>query len=263
MLTLILIYAAIGATAGLLAGVLGLGGGLVIIPALTFIFAHQPDIVPANNMMHFVVGTSLASILPTTLFALRAHLRHKSIDPNLLKQLIPGIIMGTIAGSILASFLHTNTVKTLFGIFVLLVAIRMFISRESSSTRQLGIWGRRIGSFIIGNIAGILGVGGGVLTTPWLNHFSIPIRQAIATSTACGVVISLAGIASYTLTGISDGVSISWGTGYIYWPAVLAISILSPIFAHFGVSISHRLPTKILKNIFAVFVSIVGVKMLL
>jgi uncharacterized membrane protein YfcA len=245
-----------------MAGLLGLGGGLVIIPALTFIFAQQPEIIPPDHMMHFVVGTSLAAILPTTLFAIRAHLRHKAIDTPLLKQLMPCVIIGTIAGAILASFLHTQTVKTLFGIFVLLIAAWMLMGRESATVQQLSLTGKWVGSLAIGVIAGVLGVGGGVLMTPWLHHFNTPIRQAIITSTACGIVIAFTGMMSYAFAGLQNGVSISWGTGYVYWPAVVDISILSPIFAHLGVALSHKLPAKILKNIFAIFISLVGLKML-
>jgi uncharacterized membrane protein YfcA len=262
MLILILQYAAIGAVAGTFAGLLGVGGGIIIVPALAFVFGQQTNIIPADNLMHFVVGTSFAAIVPTTLSSLRAQLRRGNIDLSLFKQLVPGIIIGTAGGTILSSFLETHTLKAIFGIFMLIVSAQMFFGLGNGTPHHLNPISRWTGSLFVGTTSGLLGVSGGVLITPWLNYFNTPIRQAISAATACGVVISLTGTIGYIVTGIQESASTTWSTGYVFWPAVLAVAIFSPVFATLGVAVSHKLPVKVLKNIFAVFVFAVGLKML-
>lgn len=259
---LILQYALIGAASGILAGLLGLGGGVVIIPALAFIFTQQAHI-PNDAIMHFAIGTSLASIIVTTLYSFRAQYRYGNFRFELFKQLIPGIFIGTIIGALLSSVIETRMLKILFGLFMIIISTQMFFSFGNSDTRQLKSGSRWMGSLFIGTSSGLLGVGGSAFMTPWLNYFNIPIRQAIAASTACGVIISLTGTTTYILTGLQNNdLLIPWSTGYIYWPAVIAIACSSLLFVNLGVLLSFKLPVITLRYVFAVFVFLVGLNML-
>ncbi|MFT3741938.1 MAG: sulfite exporter TauE/SafE family protein [Gammaproteobacteria bacterium] len=257
-------YLCIGALAGLLAGLLGVGGAILVVPALLWIFSTQVHF-PADQIMHFVVGTSLAATIATTLFSLRAQYRKGFVVWSLVVKLLPGIIIGVILGTILARLLDTHILRILFGVFMILVAVQTFFKlRESVKPPGLpSLMNRGIATTTIGVFSGLLGISGGALTIPYLIYFKLPIRQAMGASTACGVMIALVGTISFILSGWSEGQAIPWCSGFVYWPAALLIAAASPWFATLGASLSHRLPVNALRKIFAGFLCLVGLNMLL
>lgn len=257
-----IVYVFIGAIAGTLAGLLGVGGAILIVPALVFVFSSQ-HIVPASQLMHYIVGTSLAATFVTTLFSLRAQIRYGNFSWPLFNKLWPGIAIGTIGGTFLASLANTHSLRIFFGVFMILVSLQTFFRlRESVKEgipRSLFRW---IATLLIGVFAGLLGISGGALTIPYLTYYQTPIRQAMAASTACGIVIAMVGTISFIVLGLHQANAPAWTTGFIYWPAVLGIALGSPWCAALGAAWSSRLPVLTLRRVFAAFLFIVGINML-
>jgi uncharacterized membrane protein YfcA len=262
VLFLILTYLLIGVLAGFLAGLLGVGGGIIIIPALAYVFSLQPNIPPAD-LMHMVIGSSLAAILATTLYSLRLQYRHGYLSWPIFLQLLPGIILGTLLGTVLAAYLNTKALRILFGAFMLLMALQLFFRlRESKVEKLPSKFNQWVAALFIGVSSGLLGVGGGAFTIPYLTYFKIGIRNAMAISTACSVVIAVTGMCGFIFTGWSRPDLPAWSSGYVYWPAVLAIGLSSLLFVRLGARLSHRLPVGTLRRVFAVFILLIGLQML-
>jgi uncharacterized membrane protein YfcA len=213
--------------------------------------------------MQFVVGTSLAAIITTTLFSLRAQYQRGVHFWPIFSRLAIGIVVGTVIGVVLASILNTHILKSLFGIFMVLVAAQMFFKFHESKQEGLpGFASRTIASLIIGLSSGLLGISGGAMTIPYLTYYKISIREAMASSTACGVLIAITGTISFIISGWGHVEHPAWSTGYVYWPAALMITACSPVFVKLGNAWSNRLPVDTLRKILAIFILIVGVQML-
>jgi len=229
MLEDFIIYFVVGIIAGILAGTLGIGSGVFVVPALAFVFAHE-HFYPAT-VMHVAAGTSLATIAVTTSRALFGHLRHNISFWLIYKKMLPGVIIGTIGGAIFAHYLHSRTLSIIFGVIVFLLGIKMFFPAPAPGQRQLpGIVGCSSASLAIGLKSGLLGLGGGAVSTPFLTHFGVPIRQAVVVATAVSLTVSVVGTISFILTGMyAEGLP-PWSTGYVYWPAWLGVIAGSLIF---------------------------------
>jgi len=257
-------YALIGVIAGILSGLLGIGGGIVIIPALVLVFSSYTQIIPPDQLMHYVVGTSFATIMVTTLFSLRAQYRRGTVFWPIFSRLFMGVAIGTILGTCLASILHTQVLKTIFAVFMILIALQMFFhlyeSTREGLPRPIYRW---LAALFIGGSSGLLGIGGGALTIPYLTYFKVPIREAMAASTACSVLIAFLGAIGFMITGLlQTSPHIPWTTGYIFWPAAIVITIVSPLFVKLGNVWSNLLPVETLRKILAGFILLVGIKML-
>lgn len=257
----IVAYLLIGIVAGTFSGLLGIGGGLIVVPALALVFKLAS--MPSNIIMHMAAGTSLAAMVVSSFSSMRAHYRHGINIWIVYKRLFLGILLGTISGVILASFLRSEILQIIFGLIVIIVAFLMLLNFQPAPHRRLpGFLGLSLVTFLIGIKSGLLGLGGGIITVPFLLYCNVPIRQAIGTSTAVSFTIALVGTVTFILTGVFVADLPHWSTGYIYWPAVLGIGIVSPFFATLGAALSHRLPVGILRRIFAVFLLVIGIRML-
>jgi len=259
-----LIYLLIGAFAGSMSGLLGVGGGIVVVPALAFAYSHLG--MPAEQIMHIAAATSLAAMIFTTSSSVIAHQRKGGVLWSVWRILLPGILIGTVIGAILASFLPTRLLSILFGVFLLLILIRMFMMVAPPAGRKLPkrIWTFLV-SLIIGTKSGLFGVGGGVLTVPFLSYSNIPMRQAAGTSAACGLPIAIIGTISVIFTGHlhnPGGLGPQY-FGYIYLPAAIGVAIASTLCSQIGAHFSHRLPTKILKRFFAIFLFVTAINLIL
>lgn len=255
------IYLIIGAFAGTMAGLLGIGGGVIIIPALAAVFATQPNI-PTNYIMQMAIGTSLATVIITAISSMYAHHRHKAIQWSKVKLMIPGLSIGTILGVIIVYSLSSYFLHTLFALFLLLMGLKILF--ELNRTTKVHVFSQQIfviGSFIIGFLSSLLGLGGGTLLVPFLMRSNLSIHQAISTSVPCGFVISVVATCGFMLTGWISTVHISWSTGYIYWPAFLGIVISSVLFAPLGATFAHKLPNTVLKRLFGVFLLLMAFDM--
>jgi uncharacterized membrane protein YfcA len=256
------LYLAFGSLAGLLSGLFGIGGGIIIVPFLSWFFTARGLV--ADHVMIMAVATSLATIIITSLSAVYAHHRLGAVRWDAVMRLSPGILIGSMVGSIIANYLPVNWFKLIFALFLLHVATRMFFSSDKSE-----VWHQTTGpelfalaGLAIGALSAVVGIGGGTLSVPFLVKCRHHLRNAVATSSACGFPIAVAGSATYVVLGWGKPLLPEWSLGYIYLPAFCGIILTSIPFAPIGAQLAHRLPTQKLKRIFALVVAMVGGKLL-
>lgn len=263
MLELFILYIGLGVVAGFVAGLLGVGGGLIIVPVLILIF--QMNNFSQEVIVHLAIGTSLATIIFTSLSSIYAHhFTHKAVRWDIVKQLTPGIVVGALMGAIVADFISAKILQQFFGFFELFVAFQMALNIKPHATRALpGKAGVLTAGTGIGSISSIVGIGGGTLTVPFLVWCNVKMQQAVATSSACGLPIAVAGCIGFILTGWNEITLPEYSFGYIYWPAFLAIVISSMLFAPLGAWLAHRLSAAKLKRYFALVLFVLGIRMLL
>ena len=258
----LLILLSMGALAGTLAGLLGIGGGVIIVPVLAMVFQHQG--VAIDVLMHVSIGTSLATIVVTSLSSIRAHQKRGAIDWSVFRRITPGIIVGGFLGSVLADAIPGEELRVLFAIFMFLVATQMMIAGTPAPHRKLPPWpGMLTAGVVIGAIASLMGVGGGAMSVPFMTWCNIHIRQAVATSAAIGFPIALAGAAGFMITGWGNELLPPWSAGYINLPAFTGIVVASILFAPLGAKLAHTIPPTMLKRTFAVLLYVLGTRMLL
>ncbi len=262
MVTEFLAYLGTGVLSGLLAGLLGVGGGVIIVPALILVFGHLGFAPPW--LAHLAVGTSLASIIGTGWSSTLAHHRRGAVQWGQFRRLVPGIILGAWAGAAIAGLLPQAWLQRFFGGFLLYVGLRMLWPRERSRRRtQPGNWAMAMTGGGIGALSAIVGIGGGTLTVPYLVRTGLDLRQAVATSSACGVPIALAGALGFMISGWGREGLPAMSTGFIYWPAMLGILITSVPMAPIGARLAHRLPIPILSRFFGTLLLLMAAKLLL
>ncbi|HFD78991.1 MAG TPA: sulfite exporter TauE/SafE family protein [Gammaproteobacteria bacterium] len=253
-------YALTGLFAGLLAGLLGVGGGLIIVPVFVALFSLQgfsPD-----HLVQLALGSSLASIVFTSLSSTWAHQRRAAVDWVLVVQLSLGLLAGAWTGGQLAKWLGGSLLSLLFGVFELAVAVQMFAGRPPSPHRRRPGGARNaLAGVVIGILSALLGIGGGTLTVPWLVWHGVGMRTAVATSAACGLPIALSGALGFVLAGRQESGLPAGSTGYLYWPAVAAVSAASVVGAPLGARLAHWLDPLRLKRLFAGFIALLGVGM--
>jgi len=258
----LILYLLLGAVAGVVAGLLGVGGGLVIVPALIWIFISKG--FDGAIVAHLAVGTSLVTIVATSISSIHAHHRRGAVRWELVMQLLPGILVGAWLGVVIADALPTLWLKRVFALFVVIVGLRMLITVDIEGHRELPGRGilALVGS-VIGTISAIVGIGGGTMTVPFLNWCRVNMQQAVATSSACGLPIAAAGGIGFVVVGLDEQLLPAGTSGYIYWPAVLGIVLASVLFAPLGACLSHNLPSATLKRIFALLLFLIGGRMVL
>ncbi len=259
---MILYFVLLGTFAGLIAGLLGIGGGLIIVPVLVAIFQSQN--IAAPSIVHLAIGTSLASIVFTSIASIWTHHRQGGVLWPLFRQLTPGIILGAWLGASIASFLPTDTLKHVFGWVELYVAIQMTLNIKPKPQRQFPSgWGAFGVGNIIGTVSALVGIGGGTLTVPFLTWCNVAMRNCVATSAACGLPIAVAGTLGFMATGWGKPHLPESSFGYIYMPALLGIVSASVLSAPLGARLAHKLPATHLKKIFAILLYILAARMLL
>jgi len=256
-----LMYLALGAAAGTLSGLFGLGGGVIIVPILIFAF-HLQGIDP-SVATHLAIGTSLATIIVTSMFSIYTHHHNKAVNWSLVKGIIPGIVVGAIAGGLFALSLDGQFLQSLFGGFLIAVALQMlFYKPEPGPRRSLGVVGMGIAGTGIGGASAIFGIGGGSLTTPLLTFYGVPILQAVGTAAACGLPIAVFSTLVYG-SSVNPDLQLPEGAlGYIFLPAWLGIVIAGAPFARLGALLAHRLNAQLLKRSFGVFALLIGLRFL-
>ncbi len=257
MIEALLYYLLLGALAGTLAGMLGIGGGLIIVPALVIAFKVQgfdPSVI-----MHLALGTSLATIVVTSLSSIRIHHQHGAVQWAVVVRLSAGIMVGALCGALLADQLSSDWLQKTFALFALLVALQMALELRPEVGHQLpgraalaGVGG------VIGVVSALVGIGGGTMTTPFLLWCGVAVRQAIATSAACGLPIAVAGALGYWLAGFDVAGLPEWSSGYLYWPALFGVVASSVVCAAFGARMTHRLPVRALKRVFSLLLFFIG-----
>jgi len=251
----------LGSVVGLLAGLLGVGGGLIIVPVLVTIFISQG--IDSQITMHLALGTSLASILITSISSVLSHHKKHAVVWHQVFKLSPGILFGAWCGGILASQLNSAVLKPLFAIFELLVAAYMLYGNKPKAHYTTpSLLNFNLSGSIIGFISSIVGIGGGTMSVPWLMWHGNSIHKAIATSAAIGFPIALAGSISYLYSGWQYARLPEYSLGFIYLPALFGIIVTSVLFAPFGAALAHHLNIEKLKKLFAYLLIVLAVYLL-
>lgn len=256
-------FPALGVVAGLLAGMLGIGGGIVVVPVLMLVF-HWLGFED-EALTHLAVGTSLATIVLTSLSAIAEHHRKRAVDWPLVRRLTPSLVGGAMLGALIADALSGPALRVSFGVFSLLMAAQMAAGRRKTAPaapRAPSFRDDRLGlalaSGTIGTASSVLGIGGGSLTVPWLSWRGVAMPQAVATSAACGFPIALAGAVGFAVTGLDATGRPALSVGYVYLPALIGIITTSIPVAVLGARWTHRIPAATLKRLFALLLAIVG-----
>lgn len=257
-----LLYLLLGAAAGVLAGLFGVGGGLIIVPVLVFSFQLQG--FDPQVLTHLAVGTSLATIVFTSINSILAHHKRGAVHWLIVRWLTLGILAGSVLGGFTATLLQGPLLQKVIGIFALVMAAQMALDlRPRASSTVPGKLGLGAAGGVIGWASAIIGIGGGSLTVPFLTWRSVPMQQAVATSAACGLPIAVAGALSFLWLGRDVATLPAWSAGYIYLPALVGIAATSMLFARVGARLAHNLPAPLLKRLFALLLLGVGVNFLL
>jgi len=261
MLTILLGYCAVGVVAGVLAGLLGIGGGLVIVPVLIYTLTLQR--VEHEMIMHMALATSMASIIFTSISSFMSHHRRGAVRWDIVKKITPGILIGTFLGSCVASAMPTLWLKTVFVVFLYTMAWQMLANKKPKASRNLpGMAGISAVGGVIGVVSSLVGIGGGSLSVPFMLWCNVVVHHAIGTSAAIGLPIAVAGTIGYVWNGWGVANLPQYSFGYVYLPACLGIVACSMLTAPFGVWLAHRLPVDTLKRVFAVLLLILATKML-
>ncbi|NNL95549.1 MAG: sulfite exporter TauE/SafE family protein [Xanthomonadales bacterium] len=250
-------FGLVGILAGFLAGYLGIGGGIIVVPALIWLFSKDPQTMQVASQM--AVATSLATMLLTSLSSLIAHHRKGAVAWPVVQLLAPGLLAGAIGGAILATVFSSRGLAIAFGVFALLAGLQMIIGRTFASHKALP--GRIFGAFtgvIMGAISSLVGIGGGSMTVPWMLWHGRAARDAVATAAACGYPIAIGGTLSFMVLGEKAGAA----GGYINWAAFAGIAVFSIFSAPIGAAVVHKSRPATIKRIFGLFLILIGLRLI-
>jgi uncharacterized membrane protein YfcA len=251
-----------GGVAGAMAGLLGIGGGALIVPVLVIVFEGQH--VNPQIIMQLALGTSLATIVFTAISSASAHYRRGTLDFGIFWRIAPGIVVGTLLGAAIADRLASRTLQWMFVVFMFAVSAQF--SRGTTAThahRQMpGTLGTGSAGIVIGIASALFGIGGGSLSVPFMTWCSVPVKRAIGTSAAIGLPIAVSGAVGYLIAGLDAPGRPAWSVGYIVLPAFASIVVASTLSAPLGAKLAHRLSDSTLRRLFALFVALLGLRML-
>ncbi len=256
-----LAYLGIGALVGFAAGLLGIGGGIVMVPLLVFVFAATG--MATDHVLHVALGTALAAMVFTSLSSMRAHHAHGAVDWKIARAMSPGMLAGSFGAALAAGFIPTRPLAIGFTAIVFYAATQILLDLRPHSSRELP---RAPGLFaagaVIGAVSSLLAAGGAFLTIPFLAWCQVPLRRAIGTAAANGLPIAIAGTAGYVINGLRAEGLPAMSVGYVYLPALALITTTSMLLAPMGARLAHRLPVKRLRQIFALMLYGFAIKML-
>lgn len=256
------LFGILGVAAGLLAGLLGIGGGMVIVPGLFYLFGllHLPE----ESLMHLAAGTSTCIMIFTAAASTWSHHLKGHIHWAIFRKIIIGIAIGVIAGNLLANHLDNRWLELAFGLFLLVVSFKLFLNvkpePKTIAEKSFGLVITSLVGVAIGFKSGVLGIGGGALSVPFLLYCDLPMNHATGTSASFTLPIALVGTAAFILLG-DPSIAISGATGYVYWPAVFLVAPFSMLGAPLGARLSQILPGEQLRLVFAIFLLFISFKM--
>ena len=250
-LDFILMLGALGLVTGFLAGLLGIGGGMIMVPFLTVLLSHKG--VAPDLAVKMAIATSMATIVFTSVSSVRAHHKRGAVRWDLVKTLAPGIVLGALVASLgVFSLLKGAWLALFFALFVAFSATQMFLDRKPAPTRQMpGPAGSMAAGGVIGFLSGLVGAGGGFVSVPFMVWCNVAVHSAVATSAALGFPIALTNALGYIVAGRNVENLPLGALGYIYWPALVVIAVASVLMAPVGVKAAHSLPVGKLKRVFA------------
>jgi len=252
-----LIFPLLGVIAGFLAGLFGIGGGIVLVPGLFFYLKTQ-NLAPGAEMP-FALGTSLACIVPTALSSVYSHNRMGNVCWSVFNRLAPGLLLGGIIGGLLANVIDSLLLEKIFGVLCLLLAIRIFVGFTAKQVAKKSNTEHVVYGTLMGSLASLTGVGGGALINPYMLWAKFDIRECVGTSSACVIAIASFGAATYIFTGLDTQINTTH-IGYVIWPAVIAVAIFSICFAPLGAKLAVNLPRERLKQLLGLLLLLVSLK---
>ena len=256
-----LTYAGLGVVVGFFSGLLGIGGGSMIVPILGLVFVAFG--FPPDQVMHLSLGTSLAAILLATASGARAHHQHGAVRGDIVRGLAPGIAVAGVAAGAIARVAPVAFLKYFFLAFMFYVTTQILFGLKPGRERPIpgtrGLFG--VGA-LIGGLSGLAGVGGAMVSVPFMTMWGVPFKSAIGTSSAISFVVAVAGTVGYIVAGLTVPSLPPWTVGYVYVPALVGISVTSVFVAPWGARLAHRLPVGHLKKIFAIFLLALAVKLI-
>lgn len=254
-------YFGLGAFTGLLAGLMGVGGGMIMVPILTTMLEQQG--VSAAQSLHLALGTSMSTILVTSLSSLYAHHRKQGVVWNVVIQLTPGVIVGALIGTRIAVSLPVRVLALLFTAMVCIIAIQMFTSAKPKPGRELpGTAGLVLVGTGIGAVSTLVAIGGGAITVPFLSWCNVRIQNAIGTSAAVGFPVALGGTLGYVINGWHVASLPTNTLGFVYLPAWGWMVLASIFSARAGAALAHKLSVQTVKRIFSVVLIVMAIKLL-
>lgn len=257
-----LAYLALGGVVGLFAGLFGIGGGLFLVPALLLLFEMQH--FPVEYGMHLALGTSMATILFTSLSSMRKHHQHGAVNWVVVRSITPGILLGTLLGALFAAAISPRALGVFFALFVYFAALQMLLDARPKATRQLpGRPGMALVGTFTGWISSLVSIGGGTVVVPFLVWCNVPLRNAIGTSAAIGFPVAVGGTVGYIVGGISLHTLPTPNLGFVYLPALLWVALASVMTAPLGAKATHYMKVGLLRKLFAVLLLVLATRLLL
>jgi uncharacterized membrane protein YfcA len=256
-------YLCLGAVVGFFAGLLGIGGGLIMVPVLSFIFSAQN--FPPDRILHLALGTSMAAIIFTSISSLRIHHMHSAVNWHIVKYITPGIIVGTLSGATLVSSLSSRFLSITLIVFIYYAATQILLNNTPKPSRQLpGKVGMFTAGSIIGGVSSFVAIGGGLLTVPFLSACNVRLQHAIGTAAAVGFPIAITGAIGYIANGIVQSQALpEYSLGYVYLPALGGVVLVSTLTASIGARATHIVRATTLRKVFVVLLYLLGTKMLI
>ncbi len=259
---IVALYFLAGCAAGLCGGLLGMGGGIIVVPVLATLFAMQPIAEPL--VMPLALGTSLASVVFTSLCSMRAHHRRGTVNWQLVRQIAPGLIIGATLGGLLSAYCSSAALKVFFLMFAIIAATQMLRAHPPLVTRTLPGTAPLVAvGGAIGGIASLVGCGGATIAVPFMTRCAVPMRNAVGSASAFGLPVALTGTMVYMVSGLDKVGLPAMSLGYVHLPALLAITVGSACAVPLGAALSHKLPVAVLKKCFALMLYAMAGKMLM
>lgn len=254
-------YLGVGAAVGFLAGLLGVGGGMITVPMLVFVFTAKG--FPANHLMHLSLATAMATIPFTSASSVRAHHARGGVDWRVVRSMLPGLATGALLGALVAGKVPSRPLAVFFTAFIFYAAANMMLDVRPKATRQLP---GRLGLGIIGGVmsflASFLAAGAAFMTVPFMTWCNVPLKRAIGTAAAIGFPLSLASSLGYVYAGWHIAGLPRGSLGFVYVPALALIAATSILTAPFGARVSHHLPVRRLRVVFALLLFLLALHML-
>ena len=258
----LILYVCLGALAGFLAGLFGIGGGIILVPGFYYSLSYlYPD---ASQLMQISIGTALATIIVTGSSSLKAHAKRGNVRIDIISKLAPGIVIGALFSALIADQMESASLKTFFALMILGLAIMMVIGPEKfkGAHKLPGRLWTGLSGGIIGCLSGLMGIGGATLSVPYMSYYKTPMREAVGTASAIGLLIAVPSALGFIITGLSEDTNLPYSLGYIYGPGWLAVILTSTFAAVAGARLAHHLDPTRLRRIFAAFMVVLACGMI-
>ena len=254
-------YLTLGTIAGYLAGMFGIGGGIIVMPMLMFLYDAQH--FPTQHLLHLALGTSMASIMFTSMSSMRKHHHHGAVNWRVVRNITPGVLIGTGLGAKFATSISPHYLVIFFALFVYFVAAQILIDVRPNASRQLpGAAGMTLTGILTGWLSSMVSIGGGTIIVPFLIWCNVSLRHAIGTSAAVGFPVAVGGSIGYVFSGLTNPALPEHSLGFVYLPALFWVALGSVITAPLGAKATHRMKMDILRKLFALLLLVLATKLL-